>query len=111
MRLPTSDQPQEVDGLLEDAVAAYAPDPWILQSITDLQVVRAGSDTERILSIHRGQVERWRDAARRAEGLVRLRHLESALELARVHGLRDVAEGSSTSRTRTSSATFADPKV
>jgi hypothetical protein len=92
MRLPASDQPQEVDGLLEDAEVAYAPDPWILQSIADLQVLRAGSDTEWILSIHRGQIERWRDAARRAEGLVRLRHLESALELARVHGIRDVAE-------------------
>lgn len=92
MRLPTSDQPEEVDGLLEDAVAAYAPDPWILQSIADLQALRAGSDKERVRSIYTGQIQRWRDTANRAEGLVRLRHLETALELARMQGLRDIAE-------------------
>lgn len=92
MRVPTSDQPAEVDHLLEAAASAYTPDPWILQSITDLQALRVGADTEKVRSIYAQQVEHWREAANRATGLVRLTHLESALELARVHGLRDLAE-------------------
>lgn len=92
MRLPASDQPTEIDELLEDAASAYKPDPWILQSIADLQSLRAGSDPEKIRSIYVRQIEHWREAARRATGLVRLAHLENALELARMHGLREMAE-------------------
>lgn len=92
LRLPRSNQPPEIDDLLDAAAATYAPDPWILQSISDLQVIRAATDERRVREINVRQVEHWREAARRAEGLVRLRFLESALELARVQGLRDVAD-------------------
>lgn len=92
MRLPASDQPKELDWLLEEASAAYAPDPWILQTITDLQASRSRANKGDVRPIYARQVERWRDAASRDTGLVRMHHLERALELARVHGLREQAE-------------------
>lgn len=92
MRLPGSDQPEEVDTLLDESIAAYEPDPWILQTIADLQAIRARPDKERIRAIYSRQVDRWRDAANGATGLVRMSHLESALELARIHGLRKEAD-------------------
>lgn len=92
MRLPASDQPRELDSLLDEAIAAYEPDPWILQTIADLQATRARADKEGIRSIYARQVQRWRDAASNTTGLVRMSHLERALELARVHGLREEAD-------------------
>lgn len=92
MRLPASDQPRELDLLLDEAISAYEPDPWILQTIADLQAIRARADKEGVRSIYARQVERWRDAAGRATGLVRMSHLERALELARVHGLSEEAD-------------------
>lgn len=92
MSLPRDEQPQRVDELLSQAGTKYAPDPWLLQSIADLQAARAGSDSGAVRSIYMRQVDQWRAAAGRASGLICLKHLESALELARVHGFRDVAE-------------------
>lgn len=92
MTLPREEQPQRVDELLSQAASKYAPDPWLLQSIADLQASRAGNDPEAVHSIYMRQIGQWQAAAGRASGLIRLKHLESALELARVHGFRDVAE-------------------
>ncbi len=92
MRLSAGEQPPSIDQLLEEAASVYEPDPWILQTISDLQAMRVGQDTEQTRPIYLRQIERWRKAAKNAPGLVRLAHLETALELARVHGLRDVAD-------------------
>lgn len=92
MRLSGGEQPPSIDELLDEAASAYEPDPWILQTISDLQALRVGQDADRIRPIYLRQIERWRAAAQDSPGLVRLTHLESALELARVHGLRDVAD-------------------
>lgn len=92
MTLPREEQPVRVDELLSQAESRYAPDPWLLQSISDLQASRAGSDSEAVRSINMRQIDHWRAAAGSASGLIRLKHLETALELARVHGFRDVAE-------------------
>jgi hypothetical protein len=92
MRLPTSDQPRELDLLLDEAISAYEPDPWLLQTVADLQAIRARADKESDRSIYARQVRRWRDAASSATGLVRMSHLERALELARVHGLSEEAD-------------------
>lgn len=92
MRLPRREQPAAIDVLLDEALKTYASDPWIVESILDLQASRAAEDADRTRDIRREQVERWRIVASGASGLLRHMQLEHVLELARAHGLGDEAD-------------------
>jgi hypothetical protein len=89
--LRRSDQPPEIDELLKKAMDRYADDPWLAQSITEMQAARLSDDEER-RQLFEEQVERWRAAAAKADGLVGLHHLQTALELARDRGLDELAD-------------------
>jgi hypothetical protein len=90
VELPPEQRPDETAALVEEARERYNADPFIAESISQLEAA-FGSPEEREEVWHR-QVEHWRDAASQAEGLVRYGHRQHALELARNHGLTDLAE-------------------
>jgi hypothetical protein len=74
----------------KEAGQRYGAEPFIAESISQLRA-RLDSPEERKEDWRR-QVERWRDAASQAEGLVRYAHRQRALEVARNHGLSELAE-------------------
>lgn len=79
--------PPELDDLIEAADAKYGNDPHTAEAIFDLQAAREPEEAE---SLRRRQVERWRDAAGKATGMLRSLHLQRALEVAKTHGLSDL---------------------
>ena len=83
-----SDTPAEVDGLLEKARTTF-PAVYLTESIIELQKWSSGRPVaQRRLDAER--VEAWLGEADRAEGLVRVVHLETAARLAGQHGLTDL---------------------
>jgi hypothetical protein len=82
----TSDQLAE---LLDRASERYGNDPWIAESIDD---VRAEIRPEEQAVVREAQVRRWRDRARDADGLLKAMWLERALDIARRHGLSELAD-------------------
>jgi hypothetical protein len=86
--LRPDDHPPELGQLLAAGDDRYAADPFIAQSISELQAALARPDERRDLV--RQQVERWRLEAARATGILRYAHLQHALGLARTHGLGDL---------------------
>jgi Domain of unknown function (DUF4209) len=88
--LPPDLRPKEARELIDEAGGRYGAEPFIAESISQLKA-GLGSPEERE-EIWRRQVEQWRDAGSEAEGLVRYAHRQRALELARNHGLTDLAE-------------------
>ncbi len=86
LTLPRERQPAEVDELLEGAASIYADDPWIVETVLDLKVERS-TDPDAVRALRLQQVNTWRAAASEAAGLVKLSHLQRALELARLHNL------------------------
>jgi hypothetical protein len=91
LRLPRNEQPSEIDELLETAVTVYEEDPWIFETVVELQAGRIKDDADALRSLRFSQILKWREFASSARGLIRLTHLEHALELARVHGLSGMA--------------------
>ncbi len=89
--LPEPSQPADVEELIAESRRRYADDPFIIESLSLLQMQRAGGDAQQRQRIAREAVEMWRDHADRRGGLVGLAHLERALELARNEGLVDAA--------------------
>ena len=88
--LPESARPADVEKLLAQAEAKYGADPHHVETAVDLKVRIAAP--EDIAELRRRQVQTWREAATKAEGLVRVAFLESALETARTHGLAEEAK-------------------
>jgi hypothetical protein len=88
--LPPDLRPKEARQLVDEAGERYGAEPFTAESISQL---KAGLDSpEERQETWRQQVEQWRDAASKAEGLVRYVHRQHALELARNHGLTDLAD-------------------
>ena len=83
-------RPAETDQLLVRANATYGDNPHIADGVADLRA-RLLPTTERE-PLRRAQVERWRTAAGDADGILRVIHLEHALDLARTHGLADLVQ-------------------
>jgi hypothetical protein len=92
LELPPDDQPVEIDALLDRALARYADDSWITESILEMQVKRRRGDADAVRELRSQEVERWREAALAGDGLLRFAHLQHALELARAYGLNERAD-------------------
>jgi lysyl-tRNA synthetase class 1 len=83
-------RPTELRDLVDKTGERYGADPFIAESVAELQL-RLSDPSDRD-GLRAGQVQRWRNAAEQATGLTRLAHLRRALELARATAQREVAE-------------------
>lgn len=89
MKLPVDTRPTDLDAVLTEALDRYESDPFIYQTVLELQMQRAPTARG---DLRLREIQRWRDEAAKREGLLRLMHLERALELAHVHGFKELAE-------------------
>jgi Domain of unknown function (DUF4209) len=89
IELPPAESPEGLDEVLEQVKTRYQADPYIVQSTTELQAALHRDDPEQEQSLHAEAVERFRRAAGEAAGILRLAHLQHALEIARQYGLRE----------------------
>lgn len=83
-------RPPGLVALLEALGARYGADPFIAQDIVDLRGALLSADESR--AEQEDQVARWRAEAARATGVTRYAHLQHALEIARTHGLAELAD-------------------
>ncbi|MBK8293672.1 MAG: DUF4209 domain-containing protein [Solirubrobacterales bacterium] len=87
--LPEDHRP-DVQSLLSDIDAVYGSDPHIYEEIQDLRAELTGP--EDAVGIRHEQIQRWRDEAGKSDVLLRLNHLEHALELAAKYGFAESAD-------------------
>jgi hypothetical protein len=92
IELPAAERPEGLDEVLQQVKKRYQADPYIVQSTTELQAALRRDDPEQEQALHAEAVERFRQAAGEASGILRVAHLQHALELARQHGLREQME-------------------
>lgn len=87
--LPDDERPPELMDLLASSRTRFGDDPFIADSIADLeaQLVEPAAQEE----LRRAQVSQWRGAAGEGDQLMRVIRLERALEIARIHGLANEA--------------------
>jgi Domain of unknown function (DUF4209) len=90
--LPRRNQPAELDDLLDVAAETYEGNPFIHEAVVDLQLARVRDDPDQVKELARKQIATWRAVADRQPGLIRLTHLQRALELARTYGLQPEME-------------------
>lgn len=83
-------RPDDLSALVGNAEGIYGADPHHVESAIDLQVILSDSASERT-ALRRRQAELWREAARKAQGILRAAFLEKALDVARTHGLAELA--------------------
>ncbi|HZH15429.1 MAG TPA: DUF4209 domain-containing protein [Archangium sp.] len=83
---PTAD----VDALLRESGEAYSANPYYFESVKDLEATWARKDKDRVARAAREKAERWKEVALAASGLQRHSLLQKAVEVARLHGLRDL---------------------
>lgn len=83
-------RPGDLERLVEASERRYEKDPWISQSAAELKVALSRPDEKE--DLQRAQVERWKQEAEAAKGLLRYVHLDHALGLARTHGFTDLAD-------------------
>lgn len=88
--LPTAARPASLPDLVTRARDRYGDDPFISETLTELELALAGDDEKD--ELRAAQVRRWREAASRATGLARLAHMRHALELARSTGQSATAD-------------------
>lgn len=88
--LPETERPGDVDALLVRAGEVYGDDPHIADSVADLRTQLLDADGRAALRCK--QVDIWRAAAQEGDGLLRVMRLERALDIARTHGLAELAE-------------------
>lgn len=85
-RLPLDLRPEELERSLVRATEVYGHDPFIAEQVLDIRAALAppGSDAARELGL--AAVRVWESAADRDTGLIRLSHLQRAVERARLLG-------------------------
>jgi len=83
--------PDDLDELLARAVDRLGDDPWLLQSIVEMQIARMTDPDERRKGFAR-LVMKWREVAAKAEGITRVVFLNSALQTAQAGGLPELAD-------------------
>lgn len=88
--LPNPDRPTDLDVLLKRAGEVYGRDPHAADTVADLRA-RVVDPGERE-ALRRDQVALWRAAAEEGDGMLRVVRLEHALDVARTHGLSELAE-------------------
>lgn len=79
-------EPESLDGLLVRTGARFSGDQHVGDSVADLREQHLDPEARR--EMRQEQVSAWRQAAADASGLIRVAHLEHALEIARTHGLK-----------------------
>jgi hypothetical protein len=89
IELPPAERPEGLDEVLQQVKTRYQADPYIVQSTTELQAALSRDDPEQERALNAEAVERFRQAAGEASGILRVAHLQHALELARQYGLRE----------------------
>lgn len=92
LELPFDEQPAQIDAVLDRARLRYASDPWITESVLEMQVKRRHGDVDAAQELRTLEVARWREAAEGGDALLRLAHLQHALEVARAFGLNEQAD-------------------
>lgn len=90
VELPPEVRPDATVELVRQAGERYGRDPFIAESVAELRAAISPVDQREL--VWRVQVQRWRDAADEAGGLVGYAHRQRALELALNHGLVDLAD-------------------
>jgi hypothetical protein len=90
VELAPEHHPEELGEVLAAAAVRYRRDPYIAQSVSELQEALAGPNEREV--IQRSQVARWREEAAAGDGLMRYVRLQEALGLARRYGLAELAE-------------------
>ena len=88
--LPPAARPAGLEALIRQTATKYEGDPHHVETAIDLEARLVGADD--VPDVRQRQVQLWREAADKAEGLVRLVFLERALEIARTHGLVEEAK-------------------
>jgi hypothetical protein len=83
-------RPENLMDLVEAAGGRYGDDPWIAQSVGELQASLLPPKGRATLALE--QIERWRSEAQKGDGVLRYVHLQHALEIARKHGLSEQAK-------------------
>ena len=79
--------PPELDQFLAEARDRYRDHAWHSAAVIGFQMKRAGADPDARSALQQQAVQIWIDEADRAAGLIRMRHLETAIKLARDYGL------------------------
>jgi hypothetical protein len=88
-RLPATRRPTELRELVDRTEQGYGNDPYHFEATIDLLTVIAPAEQAQL---RRRQAERWREAARAGEGILRAAFLERALDVARMHGPKELAD-------------------
>ncbi|MEA2396101.1 MAG: hypothetical protein QOJ82_3992 [Solirubrobacteraceae bacterium] len=83
-------RPPGLLALLDALGTRYGADPFIAQDVVDLRGTLLSADESR--AEQEEQVARWRAEAAQATGVTRYTHLQHALEIARTHGLAELAD-------------------
>jgi hypothetical protein len=90
--LPKAEQPAGLVRVIAQVKDQYSSDPYIVQSAIELEAALSHDDPEVERALYGEAVARFRQAAAEATGILRVAHLQHALEMARQHGLREEME-------------------
>ncbi|MGD0705469.1 MAG: hypothetical protein ABSA02_37000 [Trebonia sp.] len=88
--------PQDLEDLLIKARDRYQDHAWHSASVIEFQLKNAGGDADSRVALQQDAVRVWLTEADRTDGLNRMRHLETAIKLARDYGLRSLADEATT---------------
>ncbi len=81
-----ADPPTDLAELLAEARDRYRGDAWNSAILIGLQIKHTGPESDVRAALQREAVQIWMDEAERTAGLNRMRHLETAIKLARDYG-------------------------
>ena len=84
--------PGELGQLLVEARIHYREHTWHSATVIGFQMKRAGTEPHVRAALQQEAVQLWIDEAHRTTGLLRMRHLETAIKLARDYGLPALAD-------------------
>jgi hypothetical protein len=88
--------PPDLEDLLIQARDRYRDDVWHSASVIEFQLKRVGGDSDSRAALQQDAVQVWLTEADRTDGLSRMRHLETAIKLARDYGLRSLVDEATT---------------
>lgn len=92
IELPVAERPDGLFELLDRAKTRYDVDPYIVQATVESQAALRREQPEKEKALYGQAVERFRVAARDVTGILRVAHLQHALEIARQYGLHEPME-------------------
>jgi hypothetical protein len=90
--LKPSSRPDSYGDLLVAALSRYRSDPFIVESVVELQLASAGPNRDRRRGIALEAVRAWEERAHASDGLLRTAYLERALAIAANEGLSEEAQ-------------------